>query len=766
MNNKITCILISSLACLSMIGCNKDSNDGKRQKNNQVEKFTSTYKNERKYNTNYFNNPNNKYRVLPVNHKSALSSGGMSMSKVDEYMEQGYGGFVSNVSLGDSYLKSASAWDLMKETVDYAVDTYDSRVMIYDEEYYPSGAARTNTLEAAPEGENWEAQGLVYNEIKLTKDVPVTLAKREGHEIIHAYVYKAKSLINIDPTAAVDVLDTVKEGSKYTPTEDGLMVILYAKNWYEGTHYQNNLMESRRYIDLLKKEPVEKFIEITYQRYYDHFKEYFGNNIESFFFDEPSLPGMYFSPTSPQVLHEVNPLIEQYPAVNYDDKICERFKEKYGYDPSPYLPYLFEKTNQNDNIRRFRWQYYSLISELVENNWAGQLTSWCDDHDVLSGGHYLAEEDISDHPLMLGNYLNQYHKMSMPGVDMTHGSALDAISIGANVAKQATSVASFDNKQNVFCEIGQDEASGSSVDDNIANVAILQSMGINYLTSYYKYKTQEDNERFANALARINYMLDGNTSEKDVGVYYPIEGVFVDETPYNSSGARIYTGSWGFNQYVTEINNNYRTLLQTMVKNQIDYSIFTEYMILGSKVEDGKMVTPNRETYTTFIVPYTTALPYRVLEKLNEFAEGGVNIVLQNIETLLCEDSDKQLDMDDNLAKLKGNENTSSVSNSIASIISAINSNNAKAVNLSTPNSNIVACKHDNINNTLYMLVNASSKPQTVTIIADEVGSEYSEWDVYTGEVNGMCVAVKNNKSYLTVQLPAYHVGIYTIGGK
>lgn len=758
-------LLLLSVTALSGCGKGPSYQEGERQRKEDVESFSTTYGNERTLKKEFFANPANQYRVMPVNNDSPLSPGGPGTGKIDEYLENGYGGVVLNTVWGENYLRSESNFDLIGESIEYAIEK-GMRVMLYDEDGYPSGKAQTLTLAATPEGENWEAQGLVANEIPLSAGEAVVLEGRHGHHLEHAYLYPSRGLSDLSPKSAVDLLTDHQEGDSYVPSENGLLVLLYSKNWYEGTHFQNNLVSAAHYIDLMKEEPVQEFLSNTYEKYYEKFGEYFGNGIESFFFDEPSLPGMYFSPTNPlKTYDEPDGDIAQYPAVNFDDEMVEEFNKRYGYDPSPYLPYLFERSNANEDARRFRYQYYRLLSDRVSSSWSKQIGEWTLDHGVRSSGHFLCEEDVANHPLMLGNYMNNYHEMPIPGIDMTHGAASYSIQI-ANVAKQATSMAAFDLKQDVFCEIGQDEGAVDSAMENIANVAILQSMGINYLTSYYRLKGEND-QLLANSLARINYLLAGNASEKSVAVFYPIDGVYAAETPYNRKGERIYTGSWGFNEHVEEIGNCYAELARGLVKNQIDYDIFNDYMVTNSRVENGALVTPNGQRFPTFVVPFTTAMDKAVLEKLLEAADGGVNILLQDVGHLTSLYEEDQQWFDSALSTLIAHENVTFIGNhSTNDLIARIAAEpGAKTIPLAHGNSQVVGCKKDYGDNVLYFLVNSSAKPQALTIKAPEVGTEYLTYDVYEGTVDGMCVTVDGGVSEITVTLPAFGVGAYSIGG-
>jgi hypothetical protein len=521
----------------SLAGCQKDkAAASSRQPDSAVETFEKNLGNERHYQPAYFANPNNQYRILPVNNDSPLTPGGASISTFENYMQQGYGGAVTNVAWGDGYLTNENAWNNLVEAVSYGIDKLGMRVMIYDEDDYPSGGARTQTLQATPAGEKWDAEGLVQEGMELHKGTAVTIPSLHGHTLIHAYIYGGSSLGSIDPTTGTDIVSGLHES--YTPSEDGYLSLLYQKSFYEGTHFQNNLMESRRYIDLLQKKPVQEFLHNTYEKYYEKLGRYFGKGIEATFSDEPSMPGFYFSPTSASVIDAVDSEVPFLPAVDWSHTLRETFQARYGYDMDPYLPYLFEPSNAYPKIRRFRWDYYQLLGELVSSNFFQTIRDWDQQHGLLSSGHMLCEEDIAAHAMLAGNYLQNYHQMGIPGMDSTYGQAAKNLKIGSVVAKQVTSAVDFDGKHSAFCEIGQDAAdgAGASVYDNMAATAVLQSFGINYLVSYYRFATDEGNALLANTAARINYLLAGNVSDKSVGVYYPIESIYADEpapTPFD-----------------------------------------------------------------------------------------------------------------------------------------------------------------------------------------------------------------------------------------
>ena len=121
-------------------------------------------------------------------------------------------------------------------------------VVIYDEAMYPSGSAHGLVVKEDP---RFASQAII-----LTED------KSEGRLIAEC------------------------ENGKY-------LVQVQSGGTIRGIHFGEDDGEENAppSADLLSQEAVDAFIRITYQRYYDVLKEYFGRTVIGFFTDEPSALG-------------------------------------------------------------------------------------------------------------------------------------------------------------------------------------------------------------------------------------------------------------------------------------------------------------------------------------------------------------------------------------------------------------------------------------------------------------------------------------------
>ena len=117
---------------------------------------------------------------------------------------------------------------------------------------------------------------------------------------------------------------------------------------------------------------VDKFIELTHERYYAHLKEYFGNTVIGFFTDEPNVLGRNargFFPWSKGLLAEF---------------------EAAGGNPDG-LWALFDK-EQNKATAFYR----EFIKQRLNNIYYKSLSDWCAAHDIALMGHPAESADIDE----------------------------------------------------------------------------------------------------------------------------------------------------------------------------------------------------------------------------------------------------------------------------------------------------------------------------------------------------------------------------------
>ena len=173
--------------------------------------------------------------------------------------------------------------------------------------------------------------------------------------------------------------------------------------------------------DILNKEVVRKFINLTHEEYKK--RDIYGN-LRGFFTDEPQY---YRWGTS------------------FTRVLPEYFKKRYGEDVFDRVGLLFvEKEGYED----YRYKYYKSLQELMLDNWAKQIYEWCESNGYNLTGHYVEEQGIGKQILCNGGVMPFYEYEQIPGIDHLGRNVGDNIS-----ARQLGSVIAQLNKKQALCEM-------------------------------------------------------------------------------------------------------------------------------------------------------------------------------------------------------------------------------------------------------------------------------------------------------------------------
>ncbi len=157
---------------------------------------------------------------------------------------------------------------------------------------------------------------------------------------------------------------------------------------------------SSGYLDVLDREAVGSFINLTHEAYKRELGEYFGDVIVGFFTDEPVVnkaAGMSFP---------------------YTAALFRLFHDKYGYELESNLLALVKDIGEFHRIRR---DYWSLISELFKNNYFRQIADWCAANQLKLTGHLLFEEILAGNTGKNGDVYDMLAAMQVPAIDVLMG---------------------------------------------------------------------------------------------------------------------------------------------------------------------------------------------------------------------------------------------------------------------------------------------------------------------------------------------------------
>ncbi len=594
-------------------------------------------------------NPTAHDRPLKIIHDLPYPKGADFSAKcrcVTDYLhmliERGFGGVVTNVSTRGDYLRDEEEWQVFSH-VAAECERLGMRLWIYDERGYPSGAAGTLTLEENPD---FEATGVVMVTEKVAPGASVTIPLPHGHmHFLYAALYPLRgeaestaapvdlhlgirpapadlSPLAADadgryiPVATTDCRYATEAITLQNPTNAPVLLCAFVqKRLYEGTHCVHNVFECRRYIDVTNPDAVAAFLRNTYGQYAAHLPDRFhggtGNaavpvgQIEAFFTDEPSFMGCYINKGlyPHTVRHPYDESIPLYPVLSYGRDVAGTFANWYGYDLLPELVSVF--LGDTRHAMQVREDYYTLLSDLYEDNFFGQISDWCARHNTNFSGHLLLEDTIKYHTVFEGNFFSLLRYMQYPGIDMLQ-SIPSVVRDYAFTPKLVSSVARAYGHPHVMSEVSAHAQGGKVTHDQMyASLCAQYALGVDIFTYYYgeSFMDPETYTRYNTALARINAIMQGKTVP-DCLLYYPIETFRLHHRP---SAAQYGT-------YTAVEDLCERELTATMnflLDHQIDFDFIDGNTLNLSQGTNGTLCTPGGDSYDHLVVPpmeYTSAI--------------------------------------------------------------------------------------------------------------------------------------------------------------
>ena len=564
-----------------------------------------------------FKNPDNEYRALRIAHEYMNLPGDMLDDKVAKLSEYGFGGVITNDVWNKRYLQNAGQLSLLNTFVQSAHNS-GLRVWIYDEYGYPSGSAGDLTCAGHPE----------YEAVRL-QQITVT-GNGAGVQMVSL------------PDAFVKVeYACVETADGYTPIEvvvDGGKMAVQGTNgaWkayvYCVTKYNGHFEWNSSYPNILNREAIARFIEVTFDTY-EGAIENFSEIVEAIFDDEAQLLAAH---------HITNDKMTN-PVIPYDYDIFETFAAKYGYDPKPILPLLYNGTS--DEAKRVRAQFYAHVGDLVSENYFGQIQEWCEAHGIKLSGHLLLEEQMFYHAPVYGNYIQCSQNMGYPGFDILDPRPANYIRDMSTGGKYASSPAWLGGQKRVFVEIcpvvGGEEFATNHLDYALGTMTFAYFDGGNQLATYYTQANSdpETGRAFNEYVGRLGSMTVGAQNTTEIAIYYTIDTISGEYiTPENQN---LYS----VGEAARENDAMVGALATALREKGLDYVFLDSASMQSGSVNNGTLKVGNF-SLKTIIVPKATVMRIEDIRILASLIEQGANIIFVGEMPSIAFDSKDQTELD------------------------------------------------------------------------------------------------------------------------
>ena len=331
-----------------------------------------------------FQHPTRKYRGKPFWSWNGKLEEQELLRQIDIIKEMGFGGYFmhSRTGLETEYL--GEEWfELINKCAEYG-EKEGMESWLYDEDRWPSGSAGGMVTKE----EKYRAMyvEMIYKneeemaELQWNENIAAVFACR-----VKDGIFSSKRLL--------------KEGDCLPGGEKAVVFRL--------RHSQcNDNYNGYCYLDTMNKEAVQRYIEVTHEKYKEKSGDKFGVEIQGIFTDEPHRGGCFTDFAE----GEVN-------AAPYTPGMFAEFEKRFGYSLLENLPELFLRKKAGE-ISKVKRDYFELCQQLFLENFAIPIYNWCKEHKLIFTGHVLHEDSLCAQSVMQGSLMRFYEYMEYPGIDL------------------------------------------------------------------------------------------------------------------------------------------------------------------------------------------------------------------------------------------------------------------------------------------------------------------------------------------------------------
>lgn len=552
-----------------------------------------------------FSNPTAEYRGTPFWALNSHLTTEELCRQIDVFKEMGLGGFHLHVRTGleNKYL-SDEYMSLIKDCVDKA-KSEEMLAWLYDEDRWPSGAAGG----LVTKDEKYRGRCLLFTPFKEAEIYTSNDSRSEGGRSGHGSLLACYDII-LDKNGYLESYTRIDESEEAKGTKWYAFLEIHSpSSWYNG----------QSYADTLSREAIEKFIEVTHEKYKAKVGDEFDETVPAIFTDEPQF-------TRKRVLN--NSFDKMDITMPWTDKVPELYKEAYGADIFDALPEVFwDLKDSAPSIHRYR--YHDFIAELFASSFADTVGTWCSENGIALTGHMMEEPSLSSQTAALGEAMRSYRSFRLPGIDMlcnhheftTAKQAQSAVhQFGyEGMLSELYGVTGWDCDFRTYKHQGDWQAC-LGVTIRVPHLSWYAMKGeakrdypasIHYQSPWYKqYNLIEDH------FARVNTALTRGKPSVKVGVIHPVESFWLHWGPNDKSAV-----------FRESLDERFHNITNWLIEGSIDFDFISEALLPSLCEKGGAPLKVGQMEYDAIIVPGCETLRKTTLERLEEFKNCGGKLI-------------------------------------------------------------------------------------------------------------------------------------------
>lgn len=548
-----------------------------------------------------FENPTAEYRGTPFWSWNAKLEKNMLKRQMQAFKQMGFGGYHihSRIGLATPYL-GQEFMECVKYCTEYANEN-NMLMWAYDEDRYPSGFAG---------GLVTQDKKYRYRELLLTFDKrDQFLPKRPSQKAEEGYLVGMYDIV-LDEAGCLYSYDMITDEAQ----AKGVCWYVYLRVAADDPRFNN-----QAYVDTLDKESIERFVEVTHERYKETVGQYFGEAIPSFFTDEPKTTYKKTLPRAKERRNLIMPWTDDFP---------DTFQELYGFDMIPHIPELVWELPQSMPSKA-RYYYHRHVAERFTESYSKTIADWCEANGVYLTGHMIKEPSLKSQSTAVGEAMLPLSEFGIPGIDMLCDER------EYTTAKQAQSVAHQYGREGVLSELygvtnwdfdfrrhkmAGDWQAALGVTVRAPHLAWLTMEGaakrdypasIHYQSPWYReYKLIED------YFARVNTCLTRGKPIVRIGVLHPVESLWL---------------SWSDDEHTSavrkQLDDNFRKVTEWLLFSHLDFDYISESVLERIGAVEDKQFCVGEMRYDVIVAPGMLTMRRSTYNYLSEYVKNGGQVI-------------------------------------------------------------------------------------------------------------------------------------------
>ncbi len=515
------------------------------------------------------------------------------------YKKSGYGGLTPlPVSSGEAATSPAFGTDEYYDSYRALLDKareLDMQIIYYDDLDFPTGRAGGEMAKVFPDSTALMLRRYIYECMEGQK-VSRKLREEEGLKLM------ALVAVEVDRCTTIDLRPFIRDGKLEWTVPDG--------NWNVQEYVC--VRTNNGYANFMNYDACMDYISLTYKRFADRYQDYIGDVVRITFYDDL-----------------------QYNAPNrrmWDYSFNEVFEERYGFDPAPYYPALWESIGED--TAHYKALFMDCRAHMFADGFFKAVGDFTRRNGLASTGHVCEPKDASCSWVYGDGFLWRKHSGAV-GLDMVHW-----YMYGFNGLKIASSAAYNYDIDTVVCEI---YGNYHTLNERILYAEAMNafSRGVNFMIPHtlwlsgkarIPHEVSHRNPEFKNVLpglldymTRCQAMLRGGRHIADIALLYPIYSVHSQMYLYEAQ-------PHGFEFSTTPDNTDFMTLINSVMAYAGHDLTVLHPEVMSEKVtaDDGVLYlnnTVNFERFRVLLMPGMSMISLDNLRLIKKFWDEGGKVI-------------------------------------------------------------------------------------------------------------------------------------------